>query len=273
MELGGSLPHSQESTTCPYPSQINPFLCPSHFWQAQLVSFLVRLRAYQYPGKNNVIHGVCEEYAWRNYWPSFLEISYVANDIGQNNALVQFSHDRTHYWYECSSYFIFSHPLADTYTHLCISTHNLRATTETMLQNTGMLLTVCSTSKMVWTAESLNPMAVWILWHGRQSVPGVRGAAKAAAAASYASRVLLTLQNMMKSHTPWLSCDFRPIPWKYLPTASPYHNVWTCTDAHSSQDILITLQLSVRHQNSIADQWLDAGLSDYAIWFPNRAMC
>jgi len=30
MELGGSLPHSQEYTTCPYPSQINPFLCPSH---------------------------------------------------------------------------------------------------------------------------------------------------------------------------------------------------------------------------------------------------
>jgi len=32
MELGGSLPHSQEPITCPYPSQINPFLCPSHFW-------------------------------------------------------------------------------------------------------------------------------------------------------------------------------------------------------------------------------------------------
>jgi len=49
MELGGSLPHSQQSTTCPYPSQINPFLCPSHFWQMQLVSFLVRLRTYQHP--------------------------------------------------------------------------------------------------------------------------------------------------------------------------------------------------------------------------------
>jgi len=48
MELGGSLPHSQQSTTCPYPSQINPFLCPSHFWQAQLVSFLVGLRTYQH---------------------------------------------------------------------------------------------------------------------------------------------------------------------------------------------------------------------------------
>jgi len=34
MELGGSLPHSKESTTCPYPNQINPFLCPSHFWHA-----------------------------------------------------------------------------------------------------------------------------------------------------------------------------------------------------------------------------------------------
>ena len=31
MELGGSLPHSQQSTTYPYPSQINPFLCPLHF--------------------------------------------------------------------------------------------------------------------------------------------------------------------------------------------------------------------------------------------------
>ena len=49
MELGGSLPQSQESTTCPYPSQINLFLCPSYFWQGQLVSFLVRLRTYQHP--------------------------------------------------------------------------------------------------------------------------------------------------------------------------------------------------------------------------------
>ena len=47
MQLGGSLPHSQQSTTCPYPSQINPFLCPSHFWQVQLVSFLIGLRTYQ----------------------------------------------------------------------------------------------------------------------------------------------------------------------------------------------------------------------------------
>jgi len=29
MELRGSLPHSQEPTTCQYPNQINPFLCPS----------------------------------------------------------------------------------------------------------------------------------------------------------------------------------------------------------------------------------------------------
>ena len=50
MELEVSLPHSQESTTCPYPSQINPFLCPSHFWQTQLVSFLVGLRTYQHSG-------------------------------------------------------------------------------------------------------------------------------------------------------------------------------------------------------------------------------
>ena len=50
MELGGPLPQSQVSTTCPYPSQINPFLCPSPFWQAQLVSFLVQLQTYQHPG-------------------------------------------------------------------------------------------------------------------------------------------------------------------------------------------------------------------------------
>jgi len=56
MELGGSLPHSQQSTTCPYPSQINRFLCPSHFWQTQLVSFLVGLRIYQHPGKVTISH-------------------------------------------------------------------------------------------------------------------------------------------------------------------------------------------------------------------------
>jgi len=51
MELvGGSFPHSQGPTTCPYPIQINPFLCQSHFWQAQIVSFLVALRTYQHPG-------------------------------------------------------------------------------------------------------------------------------------------------------------------------------------------------------------------------------
>ena len=49
MELWGSLPHSQQSTACRYSSPINPFLCPSHFWQAQLVSFLVGLRTYQHP--------------------------------------------------------------------------------------------------------------------------------------------------------------------------------------------------------------------------------
>jgi len=50
-ELESSLPHLQEPTTCPYPSQINPILCPSYFWQAQLVSFLVGLRTYQKPNK------------------------------------------------------------------------------------------------------------------------------------------------------------------------------------------------------------------------------
>ena len=49
MELGGSLPHSQQSNTCLYLSQINPILCPSHFGLAQLVSFLVGLRTYQHP--------------------------------------------------------------------------------------------------------------------------------------------------------------------------------------------------------------------------------
>jgi len=58
MELGCSLPHSQESTTCPSPSQINPLLCPSHFSQAQLVSFLVGPRTYQHPGT----HYRCREY-------------------------------------------------------------------------------------------------------------------------------------------------------------------------------------------------------------------
>ena len=51
MELGGSLLYRQQSTTCPYLSQINPFLCPSNFWLAQLVSFLVGLRTYQQPGR------------------------------------------------------------------------------------------------------------------------------------------------------------------------------------------------------------------------------
>jgi len=60
MELGGSLPHSQQSTTCPYPSQINTFLCPSQFWQAQLVPFLVGLRTYQHPGIYNTF---CHPYS------------------------------------------------------------------------------------------------------------------------------------------------------------------------------------------------------------------
>ena len=49
IELWYSLPHSQQSTTCPYPNQINPLLCPSQFWRAQFVSFLVGLRTYQHP--------------------------------------------------------------------------------------------------------------------------------------------------------------------------------------------------------------------------------
>jgi len=58
MELGASLPHSQEPTNCPYPSHINPFLCPSHFCQAKFVSFLVRLRIYQHHGINKKIYNM-----------------------------------------------------------------------------------------------------------------------------------------------------------------------------------------------------------------------
>ena len=50
MELVGSLPNSQQSTTCPYPKQINPLFCRSHIWQARLLSFLVGLRTYQHLG-------------------------------------------------------------------------------------------------------------------------------------------------------------------------------------------------------------------------------
>jgi len=57
MKLGGSLPHWQESTTCPYPSQINPFLCQSHFGQAQFVSFLIGLRTYQHRGSHRILIG------------------------------------------------------------------------------------------------------------------------------------------------------------------------------------------------------------------------
>ena len=48
VEIVGSLPHSQQPTTCPYTNQINPFLRPSLFWQAWLVSFLIGLRTYQH---------------------------------------------------------------------------------------------------------------------------------------------------------------------------------------------------------------------------------
>ena len=50
IELGGSLPHSQGPPLFICLRQIWPFLCPSHFWQARLVSFLVGLRTYQHPG-------------------------------------------------------------------------------------------------------------------------------------------------------------------------------------------------------------------------------
>ena len=64
MELGGSLPHSQQPTTYPYPNQINPFLCLSHFWQAQLVSFLVGLRTYQSGSKQTMRLTVVRTTRW-----------------------------------------------------------------------------------------------------------------------------------------------------------------------------------------------------------------
>ena len=64
MELGGSLSHSQQYTTCPYPNQIKSLLCPSHFWQAQFISFLVGLRAYQHPVSNPFP----SEYPYHHKW-------------------------------------------------------------------------------------------------------------------------------------------------------------------------------------------------------------
>ena len=54
MGIVGLLPNFQVSTTSPFPTQINPFLYPSHFWQAQLVSLVVGLRTYQHPCTYNV---------------------------------------------------------------------------------------------------------------------------------------------------------------------------------------------------------------------------
>ena len=62
VELVSSLPHPQQFTTSKYPSQIKPFLCPSHFWLAQLVSFLIGLRTYQHPV---VFVCVCYIYTYR----------------------------------------------------------------------------------------------------------------------------------------------------------------------------------------------------------------
>jgi hypothetical protein len=78
MELGGSLHHSQQPTTSPYPSQINPFLCPSHFWQAHLFSYLVGLRTYQHPGTYQISKDIL---IWRGSETSWQWVS-VANDNG-----------------------------------------------------------------------------------------------------------------------------------------------------------------------------------------------
>jgi hypothetical protein len=63
MELGDSLTHLKESTTCPYTNQINPYLYPSRFSQAQFVSFLVGLRTYQHPWQWQV-----KPYRVRHVW-------------------------------------------------------------------------------------------------------------------------------------------------------------------------------------------------------------
>ena len=52
MEIAGSLPHSQQPTTCPYRSQIKPFLCPSNCWQLLRDYVLVGLKTYQHRGIN-----------------------------------------------------------------------------------------------------------------------------------------------------------------------------------------------------------------------------
>ena len=67
-----------KSTTCPYPSQINPFLCPSHFWEAQLASFLVGLRTYQHLGKF---------YIWSGY--KRLECLWANKQDGSNGITVR----------------------------------------------------------------------------------------------------------------------------------------------------------------------------------------
>jgi len=67
MEVEGSLSHSQDSTTCPYPSQINPFLCPSHFGQPQRFSFLVGLRIYQHTSSPNIKDRNIKEYNFSSF--------------------------------------------------------------------------------------------------------------------------------------------------------------------------------------------------------------
>jgi hypothetical protein len=76
MKLGGSLPHSQTPITCPYPSQINPFLCPSHFWQAQVVSFLVGLRTYQHPVNDHLVSKSVPFYSLTVIFQNSFSINY-----------------------------------------------------------------------------------------------------------------------------------------------------------------------------------------------------
>ena len=63
MGIGDSLPHLQQPTTCPYPSQINPFLFASHFRKARLLSFLVGLRTYQHRGNNCSLQQVAKPHS------------------------------------------------------------------------------------------------------------------------------------------------------------------------------------------------------------------
>ena len=94
MELGSSLPHSQESATCPYPSQINPFLCPSHFRQTQLVSPPGRAKDLSAPGNGlagshigNISYSHLGDdllgvVTWDSYLETLMDFFYLSKNAG-----------------------------------------------------------------------------------------------------------------------------------------------------------------------------------------------